>query len=561
MSYNTIQLFKWLLPFTIFISCDAPDSKAQDRLLEVQKQKEVQEQKNKWVDSVYQSLNQDQRIGQLFMVAAYSGGEKYNEPAITKLIQEQQIGGLIFMQGTAEAQAGQTNKYQGISHIPLLIGMDAEWGLGMRLKGVRNFPRQMMLGAARDEALVYEMGALIAEQCKLLGVHINFAPDIDINNNPKNPVINFRSFGEDKSWVARLGLAYMKGMQDHQVLACAKHFPGHGDVDIDSHLDLPVISKTKAQLDSLELYPFKILADSGVASVMVAHLSVTQLEPALNLPTTLSYQVVTKLLQKELKYQGLIITDALNMEGVTKYYDPGEVDFKAFQAGNDILLFSEDVPLAAGKIRKEIQSGNLTEARLEYSVKKILGAKFDAGLHKPVSTLDTAGLTGKLNAGIPAFKEKAARASITAANTGAAHLLGYLNPQKRVAYLPSGSVNQDFLAALKNRHPQLTILNSTDQVKDYDLVIMGVDGLSWYPGKEGNYGLSRQAVDKIEQAAQNENVMIVIFGNAYAAQFAYGKAGVLIAYEEDLSTFKAAAEVLSGVMKPRGVLPVAVFPH
>ncbi|MBX9449581.1 MAG: hypothetical protein KL787_07670 [Taibaiella sp.] len=406
MSYITIQLFKWLLPFTTLFSCDAPDSKAQARLLEAQQQKELQEQKNKWVDSVYQSLNQDQRIGQLFMVAAYSGGEKYNEPAITKLIQEHQIGGLIFMQGTAEAQARQTNKYQGISHIPLLIGMDAEWGLGMRLKGVRNFPRQMMLGAARDEALVYEMGALIAEQCQRLGVHINFAPDIDINNNPKNPVINFRSFGEDKSWVARLGLAYMKGMQDHQVLACAKHFPGHGDVDIDSHLDLPVINKTKAELDSLELYPFKVLADSGVASVMVAHLSVTQLEPVPNLPTTLSYQVVTKLLQEELKYQGLIITDALNMEGVTKYYEPGEVDFKAFRAGNDILLFSEDVPLAVGKIRKEIQSGNLTEARLAYSVKKILGAKFDVGLHKPVPILDTAGLTGKLNAGIPAFKEK-----------------------------------------------------------------------------------------------------------------------------------------------------------
>src|SRR5690606_32673434 len=282
--------------------------------------------KGKWVDSVYNSLNQQERIGQLFMVAAYSGGEKLNQTDIEQLLASHQIGGLIFMQGTCEEQARLTNLYQKQAQVPLLIGMDAEWGLGMRLTGVHNFPKQMTIGATRDTSLMYDIGAAIAAQCKRLGVHVNFAPVIDINNNPKNPVINFRSFGEDKAWVSQLGIAYMRGLQDNGVMACAKHFPGHGDVEVDSHLDLPVVQKSKQELQQLEFYPFKKLIDAGVQSMMIAHLSVPSLDPTPNTPTTLSSKVVTDILRKELGFQGLTFTDALNMKGITKFYPSGEAD-------------------------------------------------------------------------------------------------------------------------------------------------------------------------------------------------------------------------------------------
>ena len=216
----------------------------------------LQSEINVWVDSIYNSLTLDQRIGQLYMIAAYSGGEKYNQPLIEKLIRENSIGGLIFMQGTPKAQIEQTNRYQSISKTPLLIAMDAEWGLGMRLTGVRDFPRQLMLGAMKDSTLVYKMAAAIASQCRRMGVHIDFAPVIDINNNPNNPVINFRSFGENKQKVSNYGIQYMRGLQDNGVMACAKHFPGHGDTDVDSHKDLPEISKSYFELEKLELYPF-----------------------------------------------------------------------------------------------------------------------------------------------------------------------------------------------------------------------------------------------------------------------------------------------------------------
>src|SRR5690606_9883149 len=217
----------------------------------------VAQTKEKWVDSIYRQMSLEERIGQMFMVAAYSGGKNKNQAEIEKLLENNQIGGLIFMQGTPEAQASLTNLYQEKASVPLLIGMDAEWGLGMRLTGVTDYPKQMMLGATRDTALMYQIAAAIAAQCKRMGVHINFAPDVDINNNPANPVINFRSFGEDKQWVSRMGIAYMRGLQDNGIIACAKHFPGHGDVAVDSHKDLPVIRKSKAALQALELAPFR----------------------------------------------------------------------------------------------------------------------------------------------------------------------------------------------------------------------------------------------------------------------------------------------------------------
>lgn len=536
-------------------SCEGKEEK---RLLEQQRLDALaREMKQKWVDSVYQTLSLEQRIGQLFMVAAYSGGEKYNLQHIDSLIRKYYIGGLIFMQGTADEQARQTNYYQSISKVPLLIGMDAEWGLGMRLRGVLDFPKQMVLGATQNEHLAYELGTLIAKQCKLLGVHINFAPVIDINNNPKNPVINFRSFGEDKQWVARLGLAYMRGIQDNGVLACAKHFPGHGDVDIDSHLDLPIVSKSKEQLQDMELYPFQVLCDSGVAAVMIAHLEIPSLDSTKNQPSTLSKNIVDGLLRREMVYSGLIITDALDMQGLTKFFAPGDADLKAFMAGNDVLLFSENVPLAISKIKTAIEKQEISEERLKESVIRILEAKYDAGLNQYRSLIDTVGLTEKLNQDIYTFRNKVQREAITAVGTKIPWI-GTLHDSMRIAYIPLGAENDDFYNHLKTSKLNAKKLSVLAKPDDYDLVIVGVHGISRYPGKDGRYGLSNETIKKLNNLKLSDKTIFVIFGNAYALRFMPTNVSALVTYEEDEYAYRAVIDVLTGKLKVRGVLPVTV---
>ena len=388
----------------------------------------------KWVDSVYGALTEDERIGQLFMVAAYSGGKNYNEDTVTKLINAHQIGGLIFMQGGPVRQAMLTNKYQALAHTPLLIAMDGEWGLGMRLDSVKSFPREMMLGATNDSGLVYRLGMAIGLQCQRMGVNIDFAPDVDVNNNAANPVINSRSFGEDKVRVARLGTAFMLGLQEMGVIACAKHFPGHGDTNVDSHKDLPLITKSLEQLDTLELYPFKKLIAAGVKSVMVAHLEVPALDTAEHVPTTLSRNAVTNLLKNQLGYRGLVITDALNMAGVTKYFPAGDADLRAFEAGNDILLFSQDVPSALLKIRAALDSNIIPQSALEASVRKILAAKFDAGLAN-WKDIDTTDLTNDLNKYVDPMRAQTAKAAITVVSDE-----NHLSPARMTSVRRLGSV-------------------------------------------------------------------------------------------------------------------------
>src|SRR5690606_19316577 len=307
-----------------------------------------------------------------------------------------------------------TNEFQEISSVPLLIGMDAEWGLGMRLTGIEDLPRQMLLGATRDTGLAYTMGRAVARQCRRLGAHLTFAPVVDVNSNPNNPIINARSFGEDREWVSRLGIYYMRGMQDHGVLACAKHFPGHGDTDKDSHKDLPTVRKTREELEEGELYPFRRLIQAGVKSIMVAHLEVPALEKKAGLPSTLSRSTITGLLREDMGFEGLIITDALNMQGVARYFAPGEVDLKAFLAGNDILLLSQDDPVALSMIERVMESGQITEARLARSVKKIVAAKYDLGLHQR-TPIAVEGATRDINQGTRELRNRMAQAAITLA--------------------------------------------------------------------------------------------------------------------------------------------------
>ncbi|MBA3827945.1 MAG: serine hydrolase [Taibaiella sp.] len=521
-----------------------------------------------WVDSTYNKLTQEERIGQLFMVAAYSGGKNYNEEKITELINSHSIGGLIFMQGGAGRQAILTNRYQAMAQVPLLISMDAEWGLGMRLDSIKNFPRQMMLGATRDTALAYKMGAAIAYQCRRLGVHIDFAPVVDVNNNPANPVINFRSFGEDKTRVANMGIAYMRGLQNNGVMACAKHFPGHGDTNVDSHKDLPEIDKSLAQLDTLELYPFKQLIKAGVQSVMVAHLMIPALESEPHVATTLSKNTVTNLLRENLGFKGLIFTDALNMQGVAKYFPSGEIDLRAFLAGNDVLLFSQDVPTAIAKIKTAIDNHQVSEADLEMRVKKILTAKYDAGLAH-FHPINPTNITADINSSTDALSEQIARAAITVVRDENG-IINKINRNMHVAYV---GVNADTTTYFYQRLRDSLAINLPaywlpkksgaaavealgQKIARYDATIIAVHNAAMYPGSSGNYGLSDEQLGFLKQAQGMNNVMIVVLGNPYMLQhFCYARSAV-VAYEDDTVTQKVCADLLLRKFRAKGKLPV-----
>ncbi|MCX6258640.1 MAG: serine hydrolase [Bacteroidia bacterium] len=349
-----------------------------------------------WVDSVFSSLSPDEQIAQMFMVAAFSNKDSLHVREISELIRKYQVGGLIFMQGGPGRQARLTNRYQSLAKVPLMIAIDGEWGLAMRLDSTVSFPRQMMLGAISNDTLIYEMGKEIARQCRRMDINIEFAPVADVNNNPRNPVINSRSFGEDKLNVTRKALAYMHGLQDHGVYACGKHFPGHGDTDIDSHLALPVIRFPKTRLDTLELYPFKQLIAGGIECMMVAHLSVPALDSSRNSITTLSKNVVSGLLKKDLGFKGLVFTDALNMKGAGISNKPGDLELKALLAGNDILLYSENVPKSIEAIKKAVSTGHISRQEIDDHCKKILMAKYHMGLQHH-GKINTTGLYADLN--------------------------------------------------------------------------------------------------------------------------------------------------------------------
>ncbi len=529
----------------------------------------AQTSRQQWVNSTYNSLSLEEKIGQLFMVAAYSGGKDYNEDKITALLNNRQIGGVIFMQGTAEAQATQTNKYQRMANVPLLIGMDAEWGLGMRLTGVKDFPRQMMFGATRDTDLVYELGAAVAKQCNRLGVHIDFAPVVDVNNNPNNPIINFRSFSEDKTRVAQMGIAYMRGLQDNGVMACAKHFPGHGDTETDSHSDLPVISKSIADLEKIEFYPFRQLINAGIQSVMIAHLSVPALEKGSHVPTTLSRNTITNYLRGKMGFEGLVFTDALNMKGVTKYYQAGEVDLLAFKAGNDVLLFSQDVPTAIAKIKAAITSGEISEEALENSVKKILAAKYKAGLHN-FQAISAQNATQDLNREVAALRKKVADAAITVVKDDNA-ILEKVKENMSVGYIgvnASSSDLQEELAAAVGRVEAKWLPKGAGEAAYaaaakhsdyYDAMIVAVHNLTFYPSG-GDYGLDTKQLAFLKEVSMKKNVMIVLMGNPYLLRNMCNVRSAMVAFEDDEITEHAVAQILLRKKRAVGKLPVTPCP-
>jgi beta-N-acetylhexosaminidase len=526
-----------------------------------------------WVDSVYQSLTPRERIAQLIMVAAFSNKGPEHQAAIERLIRDEGIGGLAFFQGGPVRQVDLVNRYQSLSKVPLLMAMDAEWGLAMRLDSTPRYPFQMALGAIQKPEMIRGLGAEVAAELKATGIQMNFAPVVDVNSNPDNPVINYRSFGEDPRQVAGHGLAYMNGMQENGILAVAKHFPGHGDAGTDSHLALPVINRSRAQLDSVELYPFKQLIGAGLASVMIAHLNVPALGTGKDRPTTLSSSVVNGLLRDSLGFKGLVVTDALNMKGVTASTPPGEIEVEALQAGNDLLIYVTNVRLAITRIEKAIRKGILTEADIEKHCKAVLRAKYWAGLDhwKP---LPVNNLVERLNSPTSGWvNRKLVEASLTVV-------------QNRDSLIPLSNVDHARIASVRLGYPDETLFERRlddyaridhfsltdgmagdavatmlDKLQDYQVVIVGVHGMDQRPSRD--FGITPGESDFIAQLSSRVPVIAVLFGNPYALaklQDPGRIAGLVVAYQESDLTLDLSAQLIFGGVGATARLPVSVAP-
>lgn len=532
-----------------------------------------------WVDSVFNSLTADERIAQLIMVAAVSdtkraliSTEKSNPEFVEKLIRENKVGGVVFFQGGPVPQARLTNRFQAASEVPLLIAMDAEFGLAMRIDSTVRYPYQMTLGAIQgSNDLIYNMGAQLAQQARRLGVHVNFAPVADVNNNPNNPVINFRSFGENRYKVAEKAVAYMKGMQENGLLTSAKHFPGHGDTGTDSHHDLPLISHSRTRLDTLELFPFKMLIDNGLTGMMIAHLSIPALDATPNLPSTLSKPIVTDLLKKDLGFQGLIFSDAMNMKGVTKYFSGGVADAKGLEAGMDLLEFTEDVPMAIKEIKRSIAEGRISQQEIDSRCRKVLEAKAWVGLNR-YTPVDLKNLYEDLNPKSAELTNRllTEKALTILRNEGNVLPLRNLDTL-RLAVISIGSETEtvfqksaslyaqadQFNLSAQPSEAQLTQLRS--QLSKYNLLLVGVHLSSISPGR--SYGLT-DAINKIlgELIATNKAV-VTVFGNPYALHKMQnpGQAKALVmAYQLTPYTEDLSAQLIFGAIPGVGKLPVTV---
>nr|WP_246849033.1 glycoside hydrolase family 3 N-terminal domain-containing protein [Aquimarina sp. U1-2] len=524
-----------------------------------------QEAQKRWVDSVYNSMTLKEKVGQLFMVDIFSSKPKKDTDKIKRLIEDYHIGGVIFSKGGPGRQAKLNNEYQSLSKIPLLIGMDAEWGLAMRLDSTKAFPWNMTLGAIQNNQLIEETGRQIARHCKRLGVHINFAPVVDINTNPKNPIIGNRSFGENKEKVTQKSLAFMKGMQKEGILASAKHFPGHGDTDSDSHKTLPTIGFNAQRIDSVELYPYRKLISEGLSSVMVAHLNIPSLESRSGYPSSISKNVVTTLLKDKLEFQGLIFTDALNMKGASDFKDPGDIDLAAFLAGNDVLLISEDVPLASQKIISAYYSKLITEERLAHSVRKILLAKYKVGLHhyKPV---DEAFLYQELNSvKNEVLHHELVEHSLTVIKNARATLPVKNLDLKKIAYVSFGDDSGDAFYNQLSKYAKVDWVKASqlsdimNELRQYNYVIIGFHKPNTSPWAA--YKFTDKELVWLYEIARLNTTILSIFARPYAALDILSTTnfeGIVMAYQNSSVAQEKTAQLIFGALEAKGKLPVSL---
>ncbi len=523
------------------------------------------ENQEQWVENIMNKLTLDQKIGQLFMIQAYSNKDKKHTAYIKRMIKKYHIGGLIFMQGTPEKQAELTNYFQSKSKIPLLIGFDGEWGLNMRLKNSFRYPWNMTLGAVQNNKLIEQFGERLGEHCKRIGIHVNFAPVVDINTNPENPIIGNRSFGENKYNVTKKAIAFTNGMQSTGVLANAKHFPGHGDTSTDSHKTLPILDFTLERLDSIELHPYKQLFKTNLASVMVAHLNVPSLEPKPGVPTSISYKVITELLKEKMGYNGLIFTDALNMKGASNYAKPGDIDLAAFIAGNDMLLIPEDVKAAIKKLKKAIKNKSITKERLNYSVKKVLKAKYWAGLHN-FKQIEEEGIAKD----IITIKDKLLyrslmKEAITLVQNKQTTLPIKDLSNNKIAYVKLGdSDNLNFTNTLK-KYTEVDIISANNlaellqKLKSYNTVIIGYHKSNANPWK--SFKMSSKELSWLQEISKSHKVILDVFASPYTLldinDFNTIDA-ILVSYQNSKVSQEISAQLIFGAIETKGKLPVSI---
>jgi len=514
-----------------------------------------------WVDSVYSSLTIDQKIGQLFTiwVATKEGPERMDE--IADIIKTNHLGGLIFSLGNVKDQAIATNRFQSISKVPLLIGMDAEWGIGMRLDDAFSFPFNMTLGAIENNKLIYEVGERIGVHSKRLGVHINFAPVVDINTNPNNPVIGSRSFGENKFNVTNKSIAYLKGMQSQGIMGSAKHFPGHGDTSQDSHKTLPTINFDSKRINDVELYPFKELIKNNLSSVMVAHMEVPSLEKKLKLPSTLSKTIVTKILKKKLKFDGLIITDAMDMKGVVDFNKSESADVAALLAGNDLLLMPDDLDQSTLSIKKALNEGVLTTQRLSQSVKKILMAKYKAGLNNN-STVTLENLREDLNSEKDkALLDQLTKESITVIKNES-QIVPIKNLSKKIAYLKMGDSDSDEFFKMLNHYTKVDLIDSNSDflrlIDGYDHIIVGLHKSDETPFE--SYKFTSTEKSNLELISKSSKVILTVFSKPYALMDIdlTNISSIIVPYQNNAVTQQKTAQLIFGAIGSKGVLPVSI---
>ncbi len=529
-----------------------------------------------WVNKKLHRLSRRKRIAQIFMVAAYSNQTKQFSDSVARIIKRFQPGGIIFFQGGPYRQALLENQYQHFLKVPAFIAQDAEWGLAMRLDSTQIFPYQMTLGAIDSPIYLRKMGVALGNQLKSEGVQINFAPVIDINNNIHNTVINFRSFGENKNEVSEKGIAYMLGLQDAGILATGKHFPGHGDTEVDSHKDLPVLPFSKVRLDSLELFPFKKVISKGIGAIMVAHMNIPSLDTIAHLPSSLSLEVIQKLLINTLGFKGLVFTDAMNMKGVLKYFPAGNAEFRALQAGTDVIEMSTDLKKSLKIIRKAIRKHIISREMINEKCRKILAFKEQLGLanYKPV---DLVNLYEDLHKKededlIQNLSDKAltlVKDSLIQGQNFKERNLN--NPIKKGIIL---SINPPLFNSLDSdlsrmyHLPLITIKRDIDSLSidslklnlgrsDYCIMLLHDKRLR--PSASFNY--SKALIHFISELPSYKECAVSILANPYGLAQCKGVAKaslILISYQDAPFTEKSMLKYWSNQLKPKGHLPVSI---
>jgi beta-glucosidase-like glycosyl hydrolase/CubicO group peptidase (beta-lactamase class C family) len=523
-----------------------------------------------WVDSVFKTLTTEQKVAQLIWLAAYSNRDLEYEVNLANLIKKIGIGGLIFFQDDPLKETQMINYFRKISNVPLMIGMDGEWGAGMRLKGVVKFPYQMTLGAIRNDSLIYRMGGSVAGQFLRAGININLAPVADVNNNKRNTVINYRSFGEDPENVARKASLYMKGMQDKGILAVAKHFPGHGDTETDSHLDLPVIRHSRERLDSVELLPFRRLINEGVAGVMPGHLNIPSLDSTPGLPSTLSKSILTGLLREEMGFKGIAISDAMNMGAVTRYFAAGEAEAKALASGMDVLEYVTDAELTIKLVVDKIKKGEIPEAVINEKCMKVLAAKYWSGLGRKTD-IPGEGLEADLSSPktVALIRDLYANALTLLKNDGTVIPVKEIRNKKVATVAINRKEMTVFQQRLGKYYPadhyfidpedSATTNPFLRKVSAYDLIIAGVYGLDQRP--TNNFGIKPSLDSFLEKLATRDSTIVTWFGNPYGIEKvpSVQKAGALVlAYQENEFTEDLSAQLIFGGIGASGTLPVSI---